>query len=141
MARELAVALAVIIAGCASRAPSPPPAPAVTRAAPPSPPTPTVPTLAASRPALSILDRRRPPASAPAADLGVPECDKYLQKIESCMLARLPVAQQTQLRQALVSTRAAWKRLQAHDRTALELACLQAQDTARKMLAQFNCGW
>jgi len=144
MARVIArsAVLVLLLEGCAARAPTPPPPP------PPRPCAADQQALPggvapASRPTLSILNRRSP-ASAPApalGDLGVPECDKYLQKIESCMLAKMPAAQQIQLRQALASTRAAWKRMQAHDRQTLELACLQAQDAARKMLSQFNCGW
>jgi hypothetical protein len=141
MARRIALSLlGLLLAGCAAHTPPPPPSPSPRAAARPAREVAEV--APASRPALSILSRQRSPASAATAgDLGVPECDKYLQKIETCMLAKLPRAQQTQLREALASTRAAWKRLQAHDRQALELACLQAQDAARKMLTQFNCGW
>ena len=142
MARRIArsAALVLLLEGCAAHTPSSPPPPPPRLAVQHTPAGAGV--APASRPTLSILDRHRLSASAPAlGDLGVPECDKYLQKIETCMLAKLPAAQQTQLRQALASTRAAWKRMQAHDRQTLEVACLQAQDAARKMLSQFNCGW
>lgn len=137
MARRIASLLALLLGGCAARTPPPSPPPALRAERTPAP------VDSASRPTLSILQRHRSPSLAPPleTDIGVPECDSYLQKIEACMLAKMPVAQQTQLRQALASTRAAWKRLGPQDRQSLALACLQAQDAARKALAQFNCGW
>jgi len=61
-------------------------------------------------------------------DTGVPECDAYLQQMETC-LAKMPDSAREPARQAVQQTRDAWKSAAATPggRAALPQACLQAQ--------------
>lgn len=83
------------------------------------------------------------PAARPVAheNLGVPECDDYLDKYQACVTAKAPEAARSALVQSLNQTRNAWRSALTNpaSKEALARACLQAHDTARPSLAAYGC--
>ena len=71
-------------------------------------------------------------ATAPAAggsDIGVPECDDYLKKMESC-LGKMPAEARTASENAFKQSREAWKQAASTEagKTGLKQGCQSALD-------------
>ena len=79
------------------------------------------------------------PAPAPAVGgsggggIGVPECDDYLKKMDSCIL-KMPAASQTPMRDAMKQTRESWEKMGQNPATksALASACKSAMDAIKQ---------
>jgi hypothetical protein len=86
-------------------------------------------------------------ASAPAStvastDFGVAECDDYFKKYLAC-IDKLAPAAQTQARQALDQSRAAWKQAASTEqgKAALATTCKSASDTIAASMRAQGCTW
>ncbi len=86
-------------------------------------------------------------ASAPASttastDFGVAECDDYFKKYLACVDKLAPAAQ-TQVRQALEQSRAAWKQAASTEqgKSALASTCKAASDAAAPGMRAQGCTW
>ncbi|MBN2369126.1 MAG: hypothetical protein JXO72_01420 [Vicinamibacteria bacterium] len=82
-------------------------------------------------------------SAASAGEIGVPECDEYLDKYQACIEDKAPEAVRTSLVQALDQTRAGWKKAAAttQGKEGLAMACKQAQETARQAMTAYGCQW
>ena len=83
-------------------------------------------------------------ANTAAVDpIGVPECDDYVQKYESCLTDKMPAQDQQVYRVRLGSQRRAWQQMTA-DPTAhdtLVQQCKDASATATQAFAKSGCGF
>ncbi len=80
--------------------------------------------------------------SSSSSDIGVPECDTYMEKYEQC-LEHAPNEKQKALKENLDRTRSAWKALASNPgvRPGLAQSCNLAYDTARTALTEYGCTW
>jgi hypothetical protein len=82
-------------------------------------------------------------AAAPAAVIGIPECDAYVSKYSRCIENRVPEAARAQMKDALQATILAWqdaaKTPAVHE--GLRTACGAAMDAARTATASMGCEW
>jgi hypothetical protein len=128
------VTLIALTAGFACKAKSEPAAPA-----------PTAPAAAPSAPASTSATAPTPaPAAAAAAgEIGVPECDDYLQKWESCITTKITGEAKEQVKVALDATREGWKRTAAipEGKTGLAAACREAAELAKMQVSAYGCSW
>lgn len=82
-----------------------------------------------------------PAMTAPADSVGIPECDDYLTKYQTCVATKAPEAARAMLKQSLDQTRAAWKNAMAtpSGKDALASACKQAHETTKASMAAYGC--
>ncbi|MFN2577727.1 MAG: hypothetical protein ABR607_08555 [Pyrinomonadaceae bacterium] len=75
--------------------------------------------------------------------IGIPECDDYVAKYESCLRDKVPGAARASLESSLKSSRDAWKRAaeNAQSRGTLAAACKQASDAAAASMKAYGCSW
>ena len=86
-------------------------------------------------------------ATAPAStastgdNIGVPECDDYLAKYESCVSSKVPEAARAQYQSTLAQTRKSWRDLAANPQTKASLAqaCKTATESARQTMKAIGC--
>jgi succinate dehydrogenase/fumarate reductase-like Fe-S protein len=81
-------------------------------------------------------------AAAAAGDkIGVPECDDYLAKYETCVSTKVPAAARAQYESTMAQTRKSWRDLAANPQTKATLAqaCKTATETARASMKQMGC--
>lgn len=85
------------------------------------------------------------PASTTAAagDIGVPECDDFLKKYETCVSGKVPAAAQATFKTSLDTWRSSWKQLAntPQGKAGLATACKSAMEQAKTSLASYNCAW
>jgi hypothetical protein len=84
------------------------------------------------------------PASTTASTgdkIGVPECDDYLAKYESCISGKVPEAARAQYETTLAQTRKSWRDLAANPQTKASLAqaCKTATESARQTMKAIGC--
>jgi hypothetical protein len=84
------------------------------------------------------------PASTTAATgdkIGVPECDDYLDKYETCVSSKVPEAARAQYQSTLAQTRKSWRDLAANPQTkaSLAAACKTATESARQSMKTLGC--
>ncbi|HEV7906449.1 MAG TPA: hypothetical protein VGO96_21605 [Pyrinomonadaceae bacterium] len=85
------------------------------------------------------------PASTTTAStgdkIGVPECDDYLAKYESCVSSKVPEAARAQYETTLAQTRKSWRDLAANPQTkaSLAAACKTATESARATMKSIGC--
>lgn len=85
------------------------------------------------------------PAAAAASNddkIGVPECDDYIAKYESCV-NKIPEMVRAQYKDAIAKSKAEWRR-QANDpatRAQLASICKQANDQQAAALKSFGCNF
>ena len=80
--------------------------------------------------------------AASAGDkIGVPECDDYIAKYESCLRGKVPEMAKAQLESSLKTARENWKRAaeNASSRGTLAAACKQASDAAAASMKAYGC--
>ncbi len=83
-------------------------------------------------------------SSASADDkIGVPECDDYIAKYESCVRSKVPEAMRSQLESSLKTARENWKKAaeNAQSRGTLAAACKQASDAAAASMKTWGCAF
>lgn len=80
----------------------------------------------------------------PAADgVGVPECDDFLKKYESCVGSKVPEAARATFAKAVGQWRDAWKKAAGTEagKKALAASCKQIGEAQKKALASYKCEW
>jgi len=73
--------------------------------------------------------------------IGVPECDDFIAKYESCVSNKVPEMARAQYKTAIDQWRASWKKLADNPQTkgSLAAACKQAADQQTAALKSFGC--
>ena len=82
--------------------------------------------------------------TAAAGDkIGIPECDDYIAKYESCIRGKVPEAARATMESSLKTSREQWKKAaeNAQSRGALAAACKQASDAAAAGMKAYGCTW
>lgn len=85
------------------------------------------------------------PATASNADagdkIGVPECDDYIAKYETCISEKVPAAVRARSESSLARMRKSWRDLAANPRTraGLPQACKTATESARELMKSMGC--
>lgn len=95
----------------------------------------------------SATNTAAPASTAPASTtasgdkIGVPECDDYLAKYESCVSGKVPEAARAQYQSTLAQTRKSWRDLAANPQTKASLAqaCKTATESARQSMKAMGC--
>ena len=79
-------------------------------------------------------------STASGDKIGIPECDDYIAKYESCT-SKVPEALRANYKGALDQVRASWKKLAADPVTkgSLAAACKQATDAAAALWKAYGC--
>lgn len=83
-----------------------------------------------------------PAATVAAADqIGVPECDNFLNAYESCVTTKVPAAVRPGFQATMTSWRTQWKKLAENPTTRAELAtaCKTHMENARNQMKAYNC--
>ena len=75
--------------------------------------------------------------------IGVPECDDYIAKYESCVRSKVPEAMRAQLESSLKTARENWKKAAENTvtRGTLAAACKQANDAAAASMKAYGCSF
>ena len=80
--------------------------------------------------------------TASAGDkIGVPECDDFIAKYESCVTGKVPEMARAQYQSAVKQWKESWKKLAENPQTkgSLASACKQAQAQQEAALKSFGC--
>jgi hypothetical protein len=88
-----------------------------------------------------VADAAAADANDDAGPIGVPACDDYIAKYETCIKEKVPPSSQPQLEQSLQQTIDSWKALAANPTTRAGLAagCTQALETAKTAMSSYGC--
>ena len=91
----------------------------------------------------AVVTTNTPAATTPAAGdkIGVPECDDYLAKYETCITGKVPEAARAQYKATMESTRKSWRDLAANPQTKASLAqaCKLATESAKTSMKALGC--
>jgi hypothetical protein len=84
------------------------------------------------------------PESASASDgnsIGVPECDDYLRKVETCIANHVPEDARAMQQQSMEQLRSQWRQAAATEtgKASLAAGCKAALDSARSSMAAYGC--
>lgn len=73
--------------------------------------------------------------------IGVPECDNFLNAYESCIATKVPEAQRPQFQTLMANWRTEWKKLAGDPQTrdGLVVACKTHLENARTQMKAYNC--
>jgi|SRR5215813_1387563 len=80
--------------------------------------------------------------TASAGDkIGVPECDDFIAKYESCVTGKVPEMARAQYQSAVKQWKESWKKLAENPQTkgTLAAACKQAREQQEAALKSFGC--
>lgn len=80
-------------------------------------------------------------ATASTGDkIGVPECDEYIAKVETC-LGKVPAAGQPAVKSSLDAMRKSWKEAAAtpQGKAGLATGCKAALDSAKSSMSAYGC--
>jgi hypothetical protein len=80
--------------------------------------------------------------NAPVTDrVGVAECDNFITSYENCVSSKVPEASRAQLRQAVATWRAQWKKLADNPQTrgTLAAACKTQIEATRTQMKPYGC--
>ena len=75
--------------------------------------------------------------------IGVPECDDYIAKYESCLRGKVPEQAKATLESSLKTARENWKKAAEtpQGKSTLAAACKQASDAAAASMKAYGCSW
>jgi len=75
--------------------------------------------------------------------IGIPECDDYIAKYESCVRGKVPEQARAALESSLKTARENWKKAaeNAQSRGTLAAACKQASDAAAASMKAYGCSF
>ena len=75
--------------------------------------------------------------------IGIPECDDYIAKYETCVRGKVPEAARAALESSLKTARDNWKKAaeNAQSRGTLAAACKQATEAAAASMKAYGCTW
>ena len=79
--------------------------------------------------------------NAAAEKVGVAECDNFITAYETCVSSKVPEASRAQLRNAVTTWRAQWKRLADNPQTrgTLAAACKTQLEATRTSMKAYGC--
>jgi hypothetical protein len=79
--------------------------------------------------------------STSAEQVGVPECDNFINAYEACVNGKVPEQARAQFNSALKTWRTEWKKLAANPQTkaGLVTACKTQLESARQSMKAYNC--
>lgn len=82
-------------------------------------------------------------SAASGESVGVPECDEYLDKYETCLKEKVPAVARPQLEQSFKQTRETYKNLAANPATKASMpqTCKQALETTKSAMSSYGCTW
>jgi len=97
--------------------------------------------VAGSKPPSSTSSTPGTTAASAGDKIGVPECDDFIAKYESCVSSKVPEMARAQYKTAIDQWRASWKKLADNPQTkgSLAAACKQAADQQTAALKSFGC--
>ena len=80
-------------------------------------------------------------AGTTAGQIGVPECDEYVSKIQKCVADKVPAAAQAVLKQSFEKNIDAWKAAAAtpQGKAGLAMACKTAMNAAKTSMGTYGC--
>ena len=84
------------------------------------------------------------PISVSSGDkIGVPECDEYLAKLETCVLGKLPESMKTNFKTGIEMARKAWRELATDpaNKAGLIQDCKTTNEQARMAYKSYGCGF
>jgi len=98
-------------------------------------------TATGNKPASSTSSTPGTTAASSDNKIGVPECDDFIAKYESCVSSKVPEMARAQYKTAIDQWRASWKKLADNPQTkgSLAAACKQAADQQTAALKSFGC--
>jgi hypothetical protein len=75
--------------------------------------------------------------------IGIPECDDYIAKYESCVRGKVPEQARAMMESSLKTSREAWKKSAENpqSRAALAASCKQASEAAASSMKAYGCTW
>jgi hypothetical protein len=75
--------------------------------------------------------------------IGIPECDDYIAKYESCVRGKVPEQARAAMESSLKAARDNWKKAaeNAQSRASLAAACKQATDAAASSMKAYGCAF
>jgi len=75
--------------------------------------------------------------------IGIPECDDYIAKYETCVRGKVPEQARAALESSLKTARENWKKAaeNAQSRGTLAAACKQASDAAAASMKAYGCSF
>jgi hypothetical protein len=73
--------------------------------------------------------------------IGVAECDEYIQKVEACIMSKVPEAQRGTYKTSFETMRKQWKDAAAtpQGKSGLATGCKQALDAAKQTYGSYGC--
>lgn len=73
--------------------------------------------------------------------IGVPECDNFLNAYEACIATRVPETSRPQFQTTMTTWRSNWKQLAANSQTkpGLVQACKDQHERARTQMRSYGC--
>lgn len=76
-------------------------------------------------------------------ELGVPECDDYLRKVEACANEKVPADDQPAIRFQIDAQRRKWAQMAAdpQQRDGLPAECKSATELAQQSMEKYGCAW
>lgn len=79
--------------------------------------------------------------NASAEQVGVPECDKFINEYEACVSTKVPEQARAQFNATLKTWRTEWKKLAGNPQTkaGLVTACKTQLEAARTSMKAYNC--
>ena len=79
--------------------------------------------------------------TASATQVGVAECDNFLNAYETCVTTKVPEAARASFQTTMATWRTEWKKLAENPQTRAGLAnaCKQQIETARASMKAYNC--
>jgi hypothetical protein len=77
------------------------------------------------------------------AEIGVPECDEYVEKYMACISEHVPEEASTELLEAFKASQQAWAQAAEHEgaRETLAETCSQALAAAQASMQAYDCEW
>jgi hypothetical protein len=77
------------------------------------------------------------------AEIGVPECDEYVEKYMTCISEHVPEEASTELVQAFKASQDAWAQAASNEaaRETLAETCTQALAAAQESMQAYDCEW
>lgn len=79
--------------------------------------------------------------SAGAGDIGVPECDEYVSKVQKCVEDKVPETARDMVKQGFQQNISAWKQAAStpQGKEGLAMACKSALDTVKQSMGAYGC--
>ena len=97
----------------------------------------------ADAPSSPTLTTNRNDNSSGGDQIGIAECDNFINAYETCVSSKVPEAARANLRAAVTTWRTDWKKLADDPQTrgTLTAACQRQRETTMASMKAFNCTW